>query len=160
MSDCDFLPQQPQSFDAVLGDQTLAANSSAVLGGIDGIKTRLHSENIHIVILALKDAMNYGDAGLHLVIKYLENSESQVVDTAYELLKDRSEPFVRDRIDRYVDDRELEIEDMKYSWLESSPKAAIGKQFKTNKAAKSIADSKKNSNSANKPSKNLWSSAN
>jgi COMPASS component SWD3 len=69
MSDCDFFPQQPQSFDAVLGDQTLAANSSAVLGGIDGIKTRLHSENIHIVILALKDAMNYGDAGLHLVIK-------------------------------------------------------------------------------------------
>jgi hypothetical protein len=160
MYDRDFLSQRPQSFDAVLGDQTLATNSSAVLGGIDGIKTRLNSENIHVVILALQDAMNYGDAGLHLVIKYLENSEPQVVDTAYELLKDRSEPFVRDRIDRYVDDRELEIEDMKYSWLESSPEAAIGKQFKTKKAAKSIADSKKNSNSANKPSKNLWSSAN
>jgi hypothetical protein len=160
MSDRDFRSQRPQSFDAVLGNQTIAANSSAVLGGIDGIKTRLNSENIHVVILALKDAINYGDAGLHLVIKYLENSESQVVDTAYELLKDRSEPFVRDRIDRYVDDRELEIEDMKYSWLESTPEAAIGKQFKTNKAAKSIADAKKKSSSANKPSKNLWSSAN
>ena len=132
----EWLPQRPQNFDAVLGNQTSIANGSVVLGGIESVKIRLNSDRIHVKILALKDAINYGDAGLHLVIKYLDDPESQIVNAAYELLKDRSEPFVLDRIDRYLDDRELEIEDSKYSWLESSPEAAIGKQFKTSKTSK------------------------
>ena len=163
MSDRDFRSQwhqqQPQNFDAVLGNKTPLVNSSVVLGGIEGVKSRLNSDRIHVRILALKDARNYGDAGLHLVIKYLDDLESQIVDTAYELLKDRSEPFVRERIERYLDDRELEIQDLKYSWLESSPEAAIGKQFRTNKTSKSIADSQTNSRSVNKPSKKRWSSS-
>jgi len=162
MSDRDFrskeLYQRPQNFDAVLGNQTQIANGSVILGGIEGVKTRLNSESIHVIILALKDAINYGDVGLHLVLQYLE-PESQVVDAAYELLKDRSEPFVRDRIDRYLDDRELEIQDLRYSLLESSPEASIQKQVKTNKASKLIANSKPNSISVNKPSKKRWSSA-
>jgi hypothetical protein len=153
------LYQQPQNFDAVLGNQTSIPSGSVILGGIEGVKNRLNSDRIHVIILALKDAINYGDAGLRLVIKYLDDPESEIVDAAYELLKDRSEPFVRDRIDRYLDDRELEIQDLKYSWLESSPEAAIGKQFKTNKTSKSIADSKTNSIAVNKPSKKRWSSA-
>ncbi len=163
MSDRDFrskeLYQRPQNFDAVLGNQTQIANGSVVLGGIEGVKIRLNSENIQVITLALKDAINYGDAGLNLVIKYLDDLESQIVDAAYELLKDRSEPFVRDRIERFLDDRELEIQDRKYSWLESSPEAAIGKQFKTSKASKSIADPQTNSRSVNKPSKKRWSSS-
>jgi hypothetical protein len=163
MSDLDvryeWVNQRPQQFDAVLGNQTPIANGSVVLGGIEGVKTRLNSEHIHVIILALKDAISYGEAGLHLVIQYLDDPESQIVEAAYELLKDRSEPFVRDLIDRYLDDRELEIQDLKYSWLESSPEAAIGKQFKTNKTSKSIADSKANSIAVNKPSKKRWGSA-
>jgi hypothetical protein len=163
MPDCDvsskWLHQRPQEFDAVLGNQTQIANGSLILGGLEGVKTRLNSEHIHVMILALKDAINYGDTGLHLVIQYLENPESQIVNAAYELLKDRSEPFVLDRIDRYLDDRELEIEDMKYSWLESTPEASIQKQFKTNKTSKSIANSKTNSRSVNPSSKERWSSA-
>ena len=153
------LHQRPQNFDAVLGNQTPIANDSVILGGIEGVKTRLNSENINVIILALKDGINYGDAGLHLVVRYLENPESQLVDAAYELLKDRSEPFVLDRLDRYLDDRELEIQDMKYSWLESSPEAAIQKQFKTNKASKPTADSKTNSRSVNKASTTHWNSS-
>ena len=163
MSDCDFnserLYQRPQKFDAVLGNQTPIANGSVILGGIEGVKTRLNSQNINVIILALKDALNYGDAGLHLIVRYLENPESQIVDAAYELLKDRSEPFVLDRLDRYLDDRELEAQDLKYSWLESSPETAICKQFKTSKISKSIANSKPNSISVNKPSKKRWSNA-
>lgn len=151
--------QQPQKFDAVLGNQTLIANGSVILGGIEGVKNRLNSDNINVIIFALKDAINYGDAGLRLVLQYLEDPESQIVEAAYELLKDRSESFVRDRIDRYLDDRELEIQDLKYSWLESSPEAAIGKQFKTSKVSKSSADSKTNSRAVNKPSKKRWSNA-
>ena len=163
VSDRDFrseeLYQRPQNFDAVLGSQTPIAYDSVVLGGLEGVKNRLNSENIHVIILALKDAINYGDAGLRLVIQYLDDPESQIVDAAYELLKARSEPFVRDRIDRYLDDRELKIQDLRYSLLESSPEASIHKQVKTNKASKSIANSKPNSISVNKPSKKRWSSA-
>jgi hypothetical protein len=163
MSERDFRSewhqQRPQKFDAVLGNQSPIANGSVILGGIEGVKTRLNSEHINVIILALKDALNYGDAGLHLVLQYLEDPESQIVDAAYELLKDRSEPFVCDRIARYLDDRELEIQDLKYSWLESSPEAAIGKQFKTNKASKNIADSKTNSRPVNKPNQKRWSDA-
>jgi hypothetical protein len=163
MSERDFryksLHQRPQNFDVVLGNQTSIANGSVVLGGLEGVKTRLNSENIHVKILSLKDAINYGDAGLDLIVRYLDAPESQIVDAAYELLKDRSEPFVRDCIERFLDDRELEIEDMKYSWLESSPEAAIGKQFKTNKASKTSGNSKANSRAVNQPSKKRWSSA-
>jgi hypothetical protein len=163
MSERDFsskwFHERPQNFDAILGNQTPIANGSLILGGIEGVKARLNSEHIHVIILALKDAINYGDAGLHLVIQYLENPESQIVDAAYELLKYRSEPFVVDRIDRYLDDRELEIEDMKYSWLESTPEASIQKQFKTNKTSKSSVNSKTNSRSVNPSSKERWSSA-
>jgi hypothetical protein len=161
------LHQRPQNFDAVLGNQTQIANGSVILGGIEGIKSRLNSENIHVIILVLKDAINYGDAGLHLVLQYLENPELQIVDAAYELLKDRSEPFVRDshserlrqRIERFLDDRELEIEDRKYSWLESSPEVSVGRQFKTTKASKTSADSKTNSRRVNKTSNKRWSSS-
>jgi hypothetical protein len=163
MSERDFrsewLHQQPQNFDAVLGSQTPIVNGSVVLGGIEGAKARLNSDRIHVIILALKDAMNYGDAGLRLVIQYLDDPESQIVDAVYELFKDRSEPFVRDRVDRYLDDRELEIQDLRYSLLESSPEASIQKQVKTNKASKSIANSKTNSISVNKPTKKRWNSA-
>jgi hypothetical protein len=163
MSECDFrskwFHERPQNFDAVLGNQASIANGSIVLGGIEGVKARLNSEHIHIIILALKDAINYGDAGLHLVIQYLENPEPQIVDAAYELLKCRAESFVRERIDRYLDDRELENEDMKYSWLESTPEASIHKQFKTNKTSKSIANSKTNSRPVNETSKKRWSDA-
>ncbi len=153
-----WLHQRPQEFDAVLGNQTQITNGSVVLGGLEGVKTRLNSEHIPVKILALKDAVNYGDTGLHLIIQYLENPESQLVDAAYELLKDRSESFVCERIDRYLDDRELEIQDMKYSWLESMPEAAIGKKFKTNKASKP-ANFKPNSRSVNPSSKQRWSDA-
>jgi hypothetical protein len=150
--------QRPQQFDVVLGSQTPIANGSIVLGGIKGVKARLNSDNINVIILALKDAVNYGDVGLLLVLQYLDDPESQIVEAAYELLKDRSEPFVQERIDRYLDDRELEIEDMKYSWLEASPEAAMHKQFKTNKTSKSNTI-KTDSRSINKPSKKRWSSA-
>ncbi len=150
--------ERPREFDAILGNQNIASPGSVILGGIEAVKARLNSDSIQVKILALKDAINYGDAGLQLVIRYLEAEESQIVDVAYLLLESRSEPFVRERIDRYLDDRELEIEDMKYSWLESSPEAAIPKQFKTNKVTKSLT-TKTDLRPVNKSSKKRWSSA-
>jgi hypothetical protein len=167
MSDCNFrsesVRQRPQKFDAVLGNQTPIANGSVILGGLEGVRARLNSDRTQVIILAMKDAIGYGEAGVHLVLQYLDNPEAQIVEAAYKLLKDRSEPFVRERLDRYLDDRELEIQDTKYSWLELSPEASVQKQFKkqfkTNKSSKNIANSKTNSRPVNKPSQRRWSSA-
>ncbi len=85
---------RPNEFDAVLGNRATVAYGSAILGGIAGVKQRLNSDSIQVKILALKDAINYGNAGLNLAIEYLTDKNSQVRETAYALLELRSEPFV------------------------------------------------------------------
>jgi hypothetical protein len=92
--------ERPNEFDAVLGNRAKVTYGSLILGGLEGVKQRLHSDSIHTKILALKDAMNYGDAGLNLAIEYLEDKDSQVRETAYSLLELRSEPFVIEYLDR------------------------------------------------------------
>jgi hypothetical protein len=84
----------PNQFDAVLGTQAKVVYGSMILGGIEGVKQRLHSDSIQTKILALQDAMNYGTAGLNLAIEYLADKDSQVREMAYSLLELRSEPFV------------------------------------------------------------------
>lgn len=163
MSDSNFCPevrhQRPQNFDAVLGNQNIASPGSVILGGIESVKTRLNSDSIQVKILALKDAINYGDAGLQLVISYLEAEESQLVDAAYELLKDRSEPFVCDRIDRYLDDRELALQEMKYSLLESSADVGVRKKSKQRKDSQNTENPKSRSHSTKEVKKNRWNNA-
>jgi hypothetical protein len=152
-------PQRPQNFDAVLGNQNIASPGSVILGGIEAVKTRLNSDSIQVKILALKDAMNYGDAGLQLVIEYLEAEESQIVDAAYSLLESRSEPFVRDRIERYLDDRELDLQDLKYSLLESSAEGSIRQKSKQRKASQNTENPQSRSHSTNEVKKNRWNNA-
>ncbi len=150
---------RPTNFDAVLGNQNLASPGSVILGGIEAVKARLNNDSIQVKILALKDAINYGDAGLQLVIKYLDAQESQLVDTAYELLKDRSEPFVCDRIDRYLDDRELALQEMKYSLLESSTEGSVRKKSKKRKDSQTTENPKSRSHSTHEVKQNRWNNA-
>lgn len=53
----------PTQYDAVLGGQNLAFNSAAVLGGIAGVKSRLASPIVEAKIVALSEALKYGEAG-------------------------------------------------------------------------------------------------
>lgn len=64
---------QPRDDDAVLGRQVTAPASGAVLGGLEGVKQRLASTTVSQRVAALKEALNYGKAGLNLVIDILEN---------------------------------------------------------------------------------------
>jgi hypothetical protein len=64
---------RPQEFDVVLGHQTIADPGSMVLGGIEKIIDRLDTDSIQLKILALKDAVHYGKAGLLLVLEHLEH---------------------------------------------------------------------------------------
>lgn len=61
-------PNQPREYDAVLGGQILPPVQGVILGGIEGVKYRFSSSNIEARISALGEALNYGEAGLNLVI--------------------------------------------------------------------------------------------
>jgi hypothetical protein len=82
---------QPQEFDAILGGNTPSPMTSVVLGGIEGVKNRLKSATIETRIAAISEALNYGTAGLDLVIAGLQDSSGQVRSYAYKLLQNRSD---------------------------------------------------------------------
>lgn len=56
----------------IQNENTSSPNNEAVLGGIEGVKHRLNSDNVEVVIAALKEAVNYQDEGLDLVITALQ----------------------------------------------------------------------------------------
>ena len=90
-------PNQPRKDDAVLGGKTFQPRNAAVLGGIQGVKARLNPANsIEVKIAALKDALNYGEAGLEIVIQaWQENPLIEIKFAAYQLLKERDEPQIK-----------------------------------------------------------------
>jgi hypothetical protein len=92
---------KPNKFDVVMGNQTMISDGSMVLGGIEKIIDRLDTDSIQLKILALKDAVHYGKAGLLLVLEHLEHEQFEIQNVAYSLLEFRSEPFIRERIAKY-----------------------------------------------------------
>lgn len=92
---------KPNEFDTVMGNQTMISNGSMVLGGIEKIISRLDTDSITLKTLALKDAVNYGEAGLLLVLKHLDHEQFEIQSIAYSLLEFRSEPFIKARISEY-----------------------------------------------------------
>ena len=63
----------------------------AVLGGIEGVKRKLESKDDRVKIAALKQALNYGDRGLDLVIRGLDSESFAIQKAAYCLLRKRKE---------------------------------------------------------------------
>jgi formylglycine-generating enzyme required for sulfatase activity len=95
-------PNQPRKDDAVLGGKNTPINA-VVLGGIQGVKARLNPANpLEVKIAALKDALNYGDAGLEIVIQaWQENPLIEMKFAAYQLLKERKEPQIKSVISNF-----------------------------------------------------------
>ena len=77
---------QPREYDAVLGSKNTATPTDAVLGGIEGVKRRLAIGDIQSRIMALSQALNYGEAGLDVVIQALQDRSKQIQWSAYGLL--------------------------------------------------------------------------
>jgi tetratricopeptide (TPR) repeat protein len=94
-------PQEPREYDAVLGGKNPPLPDSAVLGGIEGVKRRLASKVVEVKIAALRDALNYGDAGLDLVIEGLQDGSTLVNDAAARLLRTRKESKAKLRLLTY-----------------------------------------------------------
>jgi hypothetical protein len=90
----------PREFDAIRGGDAPPL-LGAVLGGVEGVKLRLASSDIETRIDALSRALNYGDAGLNLVIKALEDNSAKVRKTAVSLLKDIDNSQVKAALKEY-----------------------------------------------------------
>lgn len=69
---------QPREYDAVKGGQNQPPIDAAVLGGISGVKSRLASIALEARIVALSEALKYGDAGLDLVVAALQDESMQI----------------------------------------------------------------------------------
>ncbi|OCQ95341.1 hypothetical protein BCD64_25670 [Nostoc sp. MBR 210] len=81
--------QQPRGYDVVLGGQTPPPVNGLVLGGIEGVKYRLLSNNLEAKIAAIAPAIDYGDVGVELVIQSLQHEPVELKAAAYKLLHQR-----------------------------------------------------------------------
>ncbi|RCJ29287.1 hypothetical protein A6769_35805 [Nostoc punctiforme NIES-2108] len=93
---------QPKEYDAVLGGQVPSPVDGVVLGGIEGVKKRLANISFEQRIAALEDALNYGEAGLELLIQTLTDVSPEVQQTAENLLfQHRTKPKVKQALQKY-----------------------------------------------------------
>src|SRR4028118_1157907 len=94
-------PNQPQQYDGVLGEQTPIRAGSAILGGLEGVNRHLDSAVEEQRIAALSEALKYGEAGLDLVIRALQDESEKLRSAAYLLLRERTEPKVKQTLKDY-----------------------------------------------------------
>ncbi len=92
---------QPREYDAVLGGDSQAPVDGVVLGGIEGVKRRWESANIQQKIVALSEALKYGDVGLDFVIQVWQNELGQISYVAYSLLRQKEEAKVKQALQEY-----------------------------------------------------------
>jgi hypothetical protein len=86
--------RQPGAYDAVLGGIAPDLSSVAVLGGIDAVQLHLQSDSLSIKLAALNKALNYGEAGLELVINALDDRDLR--SRAFDKLRERKRFVVKD----------------------------------------------------------------
>ncbi|MFB2917096.1 WD40 repeat domain-containing protein [Aerosakkonema funiforme] len=94
--------ERPRESDAILGGQNPAPASAVVLGGLEGVKRRLASPDIEQQLTALKEAFNYGEAGLDLALQVWQEELGQLKWAAYPLLCQREEPKVKQALQDYI----------------------------------------------------------
>lgn len=87
----------PKEYDPVLGGKAQAYNS-AVLGGIGGVKWHLENVKLELKLLAISEAIKYGNAGLDLVLQALRKESGAV----YQLLWKHAEPEVKQALQYYT----------------------------------------------------------
>lgn len=73
-------------------DEVLGRENSPLQGGIDSIKRRLSNPVLEVQTAALKEALNFGDAGLEVVLQALQTGSRKLHHSAYRLLRKRQEP--------------------------------------------------------------------
>ncbi len=72
---------EPRSWDLVLGTPkpATAPLSGLVLGGVEGVQRRLLNQDLEVRLAAIPDCLNYGHAGLNLLIEALAGNTEWAV---------------------------------------------------------------------------------
>ncbi len=73
-----------------------------VLGGLAGVRHRLSSSVSEHRIAALKEALNYGDAGLKIVIKICQSETGPVQRVACDLLREKLSAIALEKLQAFV----------------------------------------------------------
>ncbi len=92
---------RPQDRDAVLGG-CISGISDGILGGLEGVKRRLASNSEQERMIALKDALQYGQDGLDLLADIIKVETGQVQLRAYELLAPKIEEKEKQQLQKYL----------------------------------------------------------
>ncbi|MEP6486146.1 PspA/IM30 family protein [Microcoleus vaginatus GB2-A3] len=93
---------QPKPYDAVRGGQLPPPVGGVVLGGLAGVKHRLSSSVNEHRIAALRETLNYGDAGLKIVITICQSETGPVQRAACDLLRQRLNSIAREKLQAFV----------------------------------------------------------
>ncbi|MCC3574711.1 MAG: PspA/IM30 family protein [Microcoleus sp. PH2017_40_RAT_O_B] len=93
---------EPKPYDAVRGGQLPPPVGGVVLGGLAGVRHRLSSSVSEHRIAALKEAFNYGDAGLKIVIKICQSETGPVQRAACDLLRETLSAIAREKLQAFV----------------------------------------------------------
>jgi formylglycine-generating enzyme required for sulfatase activity len=102
-------PQQPRPDDAVLGGQFQAPIDGAVLGGIEGLRQRLATDNLEVKKVALTQALNYGEKGIEVLFEVLEKERNLDIQwLAYQILEKQSNSAIQVKLKNYFPCYEFE----------------------------------------------------
>ena len=102
-------PRQPQPDDAVLGGQYQAPIDGGVLGGIEGLRQRLASDNLEVKKVALTQALNYGEKGIEVLFEVLKKEKDLDIQwLAYQLLDKQNNSAIQVRLKNYFSCYEFE----------------------------------------------------
>ncbi|NET55863.1 MAG: SUMF1/EgtB/PvdO family nonheme iron enzyme [Symploca sp. SIO2E6] len=107
--DCESTDNLPQADDAVLGGEVSPPVGSVILGGIEGVRQRLRGSAVEQRLMALQDALNYGETGLELVIEALQDQSPEVQFTAHLLLIQQQEPKIKQQLNNKLLCSEFEV---------------------------------------------------
>jgi COMPASS component SWD3 len=92
---------QPDNADAILGGQNRLTTDTVVLGGIEGVKQRLTSQNEEIQRSALREVLNYEGKGLDLLIDIWQNNLHNLKWKSFSLLRNKEEERVKHALAEY-----------------------------------------------------------
>jgi formylglycine-generating enzyme required for sulfatase activity len=94
--------QRPRPDDAVLGGQNQAPLDAAVLGGIQGIRQKLASDNEDAKRKGILQALNYGEKGIEALFGVLEQETNLGIQgLAYLTLEKQGNPIIEVRLKTY-----------------------------------------------------------
>lgn len=122
----DINRSKPRRFDAVLGGkQTKNLRRDAVLGGIEGLKTRLSSIYREVKIVAIQDAIHYGEAGKDLLLSLLPNATEDLLWIIFNVLWIMTDEYQKKDLIKYLPKLLKEDVTMWNIWRKNNPEVNI-----------------------------------